>query len=92
MGSSPPIELISKSFFTSVEVENIAPKFYDKFLQKLGKIQIGKGLKCIERKLKSFLLILNLKKKLRSKAEERNMALIPDLRKREMFQGTAIEG
>ena len=45
----------------------------------------------IARKLNSFLLILNLKK-LSSKAEERNLALIPVLRKREMFQGAAIEG
>ena len=68
--------LISKRFFTSVEVEAIAPKIYDRFLQKLSRIQIGKGLTELKEKLKSFLLILNLKIN-SSKAEERNLALIP---------------
>ena len=68
--------LISKRFFTSFEVEAIAPKIYDRFLQKLSRIQIGKGLTELKEKLKSFLLILNLKKN-SSKAEEINLSLIP---------------
>ena len=67
--------LISNRFFTSVEVEAIAPKIYGKFLQKLSRIQLRQCLTKLKEKLKSFLLILNLRKN--NKAEERNLALIP---------------